>query len=1227
MKKKLNTIPALLCVAALLAAQVIPVSAAPDSKAETAAKTINISVEEEEADDKSIDEADAEKAEKEAENKVKNEDGESEKTGNYALERPDPSEMTQISIGSYEEWCDFARKCSYDIWSADKYVVLTDDIDFNMKKIVPVPFFAGVFDGNGHTLNKAAFTDEQNYVGVFSKTSPAAVIRNVNVIGVAKPAGKPFDIGGLVGDNAGMIANCKFDGYVEGYDYIGGIAGYNEASGIISACTVKGKITGLHYVGGICGANAGLVTGCSSSADINTVTKEVETGISDIKVEEVFTSLLNVGREEGNKKTIASTTNPVDIGGIVGHNFGEISSCTSDSSVGYEHVGYNIGGIAGRSSGYVHDSTNNGKLNGRKDVGGIVGQAEPYIRLDLTKDVIAQLNTAINSLHDSVEKTIKDTDASSGVVSARLNVIKSFADNALSDTGYLANSTVDFVNGATGATNEIVDRIEYVMRESSAEGGPMDDVTSAGKNLKDAAKDVEKVAEDLDIYKYMTPAEKQSYDDAKKAISDATAEYDEKRHYYETASDAEIGAAKAAARALKRDTAADEAKDKSLKALYDEKQPGGPAWDTLTPAEKTAFYDSLTAEEQAKVDEAAAAAGDAAVKAWAAGEANTELGYDAIMADNAAIIGGIVLEHSGEMADDAKGDGKSAAKDLKDMAENLKDAGSQMKDIVKDVAGRGSVRFPQLSEEYRMRTNSLVANIQGMSDNLGFLNNEMKGSTDVVCADLESVNDDFSSIMLLFTDAMDGVLDMDYSELYEDESDNVCETSVDATIADCTNTGNVYGDINTGGIAGTMAEEYDFDLEGDVTGVKDSAKNSTYRTKCVARQNVNRGDIKGKKSYVGGVCGLAEIGTILRCENFAKAKSESGDYVGGIAGRSYATITDSYEKGVLEGQSYIGGIAGSGATITGCVAMPSIIGGTTFLGAIVGSDDDGAKLKNNVFVSDTLAGADRISRAGQADPVSYSQLLQMENIPADYSLLRVDFVVDGKIVSSEQKRAGEVVTPSETPMEDVIAKKEDDKKKTPADDGRIELASDEYIKWDCDREIPVYEDTQIEGEIVRYVSSLASEQVRENKQSVFLVDGRFVQGDELTVSPLSGVAAGTEEYVIFIPDDGEPAHRIRYQMPEGVEKVRIFTGQDGAYEEVSCETYGKYLTFEAAGNKVSVRIEEQTGTDCKKWIIIGAGAAVVLIALISVIVAVRRRNRKNAKKKQKKAEKKSKADA
>ena len=89
------------------------------------------------------------------------------------------------------------------------------------------------------------------------------------------------------------------------------------------------------------------------------------------------------------------------------------------------------------------------------------------------------------------------------------------------------------------------------------------------------------------------------------------------------------------------------------------------------------------------------------------------------------------------MKNDAGDDASEAAEEMEDMAGNLKDMGKRMKSIISDVAGQSDVRFPELSDDYRFHANSLVANIQGMSDNMGYLNAEMNGATGAVCNDLE----------------------------------------------------------------------------------------------------------------------------------------------------------------------------------------------------------------------------------------------------------------------------------------------------------------------------------------------------------------------------------------------------------------------------------------------------------------------------------------------------------
>lgn len=1174
MKRISRSVACLLCIAMMLAANTLTVFAETVEVGLTAAKTVNVSSGEDEQEEG-----------KEEEEKAEETDFKEDQLKVPSIEHIDVSEMTEVHIGDYEQWCSFVQKCKYDAWSEDKFVVLDDNIDFSMKEFTPVPYFAGVFEGNGHTLNKVAYIGDESYIGVFSRTAPTAEIRNLNAIGVMKPTDKAFSVGGLVGDNYGMIAGCKYDGYVDGYDYIGGITGYNEASGRITDCYAKGKITGLHHVGGIAGFSAGLVTASSTDADVNTVTKETETSVSEIKIEEMFTALINAGREEGNKKSISQSTVPVDIGGIVGYNTGEISSCTNLSRVGYEHVGYNIGGIAGRQSGYIHDCQNNGFLQGRKDVGGIVGQAEPYIRLDLTEDVIAQLSDCITKLHDNVDRTIRDTDASSGIVSARLNVIKGFADKALNDTGYLADSTTDFVNGVVGSTNEIMNRIETVIDKVSADNGPLDDVSSAGEEIHKAAGNIENMAEDLNIYNYMDEGEKLRYDTAKSSLRSSTEEYsgDFKEKY---------------------DAAYPDYYDRSYySALTGEDPEERPTAEMIAAAEEGKSTEELDdAKAEATTTATAHAGADAKDYATVAYQNNHEgRSYLQDVEDYTDTIATTVIDHSEDMGGDLKDDGRDAINNVKRMAKDLRDAGKEIKGIIRDVADEGAVSFPQLSDDYKLHTNSLIANIQGMSDNIGFLNNEMRGSTDQVCVDLQGVNDQFSALMLLFTDAMDGVLEMDYSDVFEDVSNDVCETSIDATIADCVNTGKVYADINTGGIAGTMAEEYDFDPEGDITGIKDATKGSTFKTKCVLRADVNRGEVRGKKSYVGGACGLHEIGTILKCTNYGKSWSESSDYVGGIAGRSYATIRDSYEDGLLAGQSYIGGIAGTGVEVSGCVAVPTIISSERFAGAVEGFADDESKVKDNVFVSEDLAGVDRVSMKGKAEPISFDQMVHREDVPKEFAKYRVDFLVDDIVVASVLKDPGDTISKEDIPIEqDIVTNVA---MVGASADGKVRLETDEYLHWDSHlAEIVVNENMEITGEILRFSLTMASDQVGSNKQSLFLVDGYFFKSERLTVAAIPNDEENTVEYELSFPDDEEEIHHIRYQTPENTEIVRVSVDNGNGYEEVETGSFGKYTTFDVMNCNSKVKIVSKPLKDRTMMLIIGGSILGVIILLIIVLM-------------------------
>ena len=167
--KKLKTFLTMICAFAILLSDPY-IAFAETEEPETAAKTVRISTNRDEKnnDPDKQDLGPGERDEKSEQNRVNTEDGTSERSKDTPVVRMDITEMTEVRIGSYEDWVKFAKNCSLDSWSADKYVVITDDIDFNMKEFIPIPYFAGVLEGNGKALNKAAFTGEDNYIGIIS---------------------------------------------------------------------------------------------------------------------------------------------------------------------------------------------------------------------------------------------------------------------------------------------------------------------------------------------------------------------------------------------------------------------------------------------------------------------------------------------------------------------------------------------------------------------------------------------------------------------------------------------------------------------------------------------------------------------------------------------------------------------------------------------------------------------------------------------------------------------------------------------------------------------------------------------------------------------------------------------------------------------------------------------------------------------------------------------------
>lgn len=138
-------------------------------------------------------------------------------------------------------------------------------------------FFAGTFDGCGHTISGLNVQGSKVNQGLFAAINKAT-IRNLNVSGTVSCGTKNY-VGGIVGKvQAGTIENCSFSGSVTG-GYTGGIAGGLNGNNVtISGCANLAAVTGT-TAGGILGYwkntaairdcyNTGSVTGSAKAGGI-----------------------------------------------------------------------------------------------------------------------------------------------------------------------------------------------------------------------------------------------------------------------------------------------------------------------------------------------------------------------------------------------------------------------------------------------------------------------------------------------------------------------------------------------------------------------------------------------------------------------------------------------------------------------------------------------------------------------------------------------------------------------------------------------------------------------------------------------------------------------------------------------------------------------------------------------------------------------------------------------
>ena len=341
-----------------------------------------------------------------------------------------------LHIRSVDDFMRFSKKCVRDIYSQNLIVYLDTDLDLSDQDFNGVPTFSGTLEGQRHSITGLNLTEKGSQQGLFRYLTKTAVIKDLTVKGNVLPEGSRQEIGGIAGSNSGIIRDCHFEGESAGSESVGGLVGINRVSGILEACTASGAVHGVHFVGGLAGKNLGTIRGCKNQARINHLEEYNTIKPNTLQQVTVDTDLIR-GKE--------SAVTVTDLGGIAGTSSGVIRDCVNHAEVGYPRMGYNIGGIAGSQQGYLKDCKNYGRINGRKEVSGIVGQLEPVVDIDYSEDTLQILRGQLDATSALANRASYNIQSGAEGVRSDIQNIHSYAGDALEAVDILIPSFDDSV--------------------------------------------------------------------------------------------------------------------------------------------------------------------------------------------------------------------------------------------------------------------------------------------------------------------------------------------------------------------------------------------------------------------------------------------------------------------------------------------------------------------------------------------------------------------------------------------------------------------------------------------------------------------------------------------------------------------------------------------------------------------------------------------------------------
>ena len=537
-----------------------------------------------------------------------------------------------------------------------------------------------------------------------------------------------------------------------------------------------------------------------------------------------------------------------------------------------------------------------------------------------------------------------------------------------------------------------------------------------------------------------------------------------------------------------------------------------------------------------------------------------------------------------------------ATDEIQSMIASIKKAGNGVRGIINYMNAQPDIQFATFGSEFDENREDLHYQLMGISDSLKSLSNNASSYSDLVNEDLKAVNDQLNVVFNLLADHLTDASEPSIEELYEEVDEEDIGSIVTGRTDFCTNNGIVKGDLNIGGIAGSMSIDEE-DPEDNAAGSVDYQVGLRFITKCIISGSVNRGFVTAKKDGAGGIVGYMRHGIVTDCEGYGGVESTEGNYVGGIVGESLTVVKNCYALCSVSGSKDIGGIAGCANTLQGCYAIVSAEASVGKAGAIAGqiASATDSLVTENYYVGDDIYGIDNISYAGIAEPISYTELLAVENLPTDFWHLKITYRIEDTYLGTQEVKFGKSLTVLNYP-------------EIPAKEGYYGVwpdYSDQFMKGNL-----IIEGTYMDTVTVVESSEKSETGIDTWQRPYALAEQAFTEDTTLNVV-LSDMTppeeANGKNYIIYdiILENGDIGNKenfpIRLLNPYKSDS-QVWGRLDGEWSRLESKTRGQYLQVSMTGPKEAFCIIEKENSFLR-WLLIG------LLSIAVLLFSVHRINR------------------